>query len=111
MNSDIPLEMAAICFLANRYLKQGIHLVYIMIDFICMGLLDLWGARNEYYKMKNSYPQWDSNPVLSGYETNLLSVALLDQISIEHLDIGRVFPEFNLWHVVDVAKWSCIFDI
>ena len=33
----IPLETAALFFLANPYLKQGIGKVYVMVDFICMG--------------------------------------------------------------------------
>ena len=57
MKSYIPLETAAIFVLANFYVKQGISSEYVMVDFICMGLLDLWGARTENYKMKNSCPQ------------------------------------------------------
>ena len=41
MKSYIPLETAAIFFLANFYLNQGISSVNIMVDFICIGLLDL----------------------------------------------------------------------
>ena len=45
MNSDIPLETAAIFFfLANLYLNQGIGWVYAMVDFICMCLPNLWEA-------------------------------------------------------------------
>ena len=56
MKSYIPLKTAAIFFLANLFLKQGIGLVYVMVDFICMGLLGLQGAKTENYKMKNSCP-------------------------------------------------------
>ena len=35
-----------------------------MVDFICMGLLDLRGTRTENYKMKNSCPQLDLKPIL-----------------------------------------------
>ena len=62
MKSYIPLETAAIFFLVNLFLKQGISSEYAMVDFICMGFLDLWGVRTKNYKMKNSCPQWDSNP-------------------------------------------------
>ena len=42
-----------------------------MVDFICDGLLELYlGMRVENYKMKNSFPRWDSNPVPSAYEAN-----------------------------------------
>ena len=37
MKSYIPLETAAIFFLTNLFLKQGISLEYVMVDFICMG--------------------------------------------------------------------------
>ena len=43
------LYTAAIFFLANLYLKRGISPEYIMVDFISMGLLDLWGAQTENY--------------------------------------------------------------
>ena len=39
MNSDKPLQTAAIFILTNFYLKQGIGLVYVMVDFICMDFL------------------------------------------------------------------------
>ena len=56
MKSYIPLETAAIFFLANLFLKQGISSEYVMVDFICMGKLGLQGAKTENYKMKHSYP-------------------------------------------------------
>ena len=68
-------------FLANLHLKQGIGKVYAIVDFICMRLLDLWEAQTENYNMKNSY--------ISGIRTR----DLLDEISIEHLGVDRVFPE------------------
>ena len=55
MISYIPLETAAIFFLANVFLKQDIISEYVMIDF-CMGILGLQGAKTENYKMKNSCP-------------------------------------------------------
>ena len=57
----IPLETAAIFFLANLFPKQGISSEYVTADFICMGLLGLQGAKTENYKMKNSCPYRDSN--------------------------------------------------
>ena len=51
MKSYIPLETAAIFFLANLFLKQGISSEYVMVDFICMGELGLQGAKTENYKM------------------------------------------------------------
>ena len=56
MKSYIPLETAAIFFLANLFLKRGISSEYVMVDFICMAKLGLQGAKTENYKMKNSCP-------------------------------------------------------
>ena len=54
MKRYIQLETAAIFFfLANLSLKQGINSEYVMVGFICMGLIDLRGAQTENYKMKN----------------------------------------------------------
>ena len=58
-----------------------------MVDFICMGLLDLGWARTENYKIKNSCPEWDSNPGPSAYEPIVLSVELLDLIKIDYLKV------------------------
>ena len=46
--------------------------------------------------MKNSCTQWDSNPGPSAYETRLLSDALLDEMSIEHLNGDRVLPDYAI---------------
>ena len=56
MKSYIPLEAAAIFFLANLFPKQGISSEYVTADFICMSLLGLQEAKTEDYKMKNSCP-------------------------------------------------------
>ena len=56
MKIYIPLETAALFFLANLFLKQGISSEYVMVDFICMGEPELQGAKTENYKMKNSCP-------------------------------------------------------
>ena len=70
MNSDIPLKTAAMFFVADLYLKQGIGWLYIMVDFISMGLLDMWGSRTDNYKMKNSCPYWDLNQGSFASEAN-----------------------------------------
>ena len=81
-------------FLANLFLKQGISWEYVIVDFICMGLLDLWGMRTVNYKMKNSCPQWDSNPGSSAYEANAVCVELLELINIDHLKVTTFYPSF-----------------
>ena len=43
--------------------------------------------------MKNSCPEWNSNFGPSVNEANLLSDALLVEISINHLNVDRVLPE------------------
>ena len=97
MNTDIPLEMAAIFFLANLYLKhsQGIRSEYVMINFICTGLLHLLGAQTENYKMKNSWPQWDSNMVhktLHGIKT---------------FEILYILSIFSFQAIVSFAETKC----
>ena len=52
MKSYIPLETEAIFCLAHLFLKQGNSSEYVMVDFICMGLLGLQGVKIENYKMK-----------------------------------------------------------
>ena len=47
MTSYKPLETAAIFFSSEPFLKQGISLVYVMVDFIRMCLLELCGSRVE----------------------------------------------------------------
>ena len=41
MKNSILLQTEAIDFLLNLYLKQGIGSVYVMVDFICNGYLEL----------------------------------------------------------------------
>ena len=53
--------MAAIFLLSNFYLNPGIDKVYVTVDFISMGLLELQKAQSENYKMKNCCPQRDAN--------------------------------------------------
>ena len=48
----IPLATATLFFLANLYLKQGIGYVYVMVDFIYMGILELQGAEARITKLK-----------------------------------------------------------
>ena len=47
MKRYIPLETAAIFFLANLFPKQGIISEYVMVNFICLGKLGLQGAKTE----------------------------------------------------------------
>ena len=56
MKSYIPLDTAAIFFLANLFQKHGTSSEYVMVDFIWMGKLGLQGAKTESYKMKKSCP-------------------------------------------------------
>ena len=47
MKSYKQQKTVAIFFLSNLYLKQDIGLVYIMVDFICMSLLELQGTQSK----------------------------------------------------------------
>ena len=95
--------------MANLFLKQSISSEYAMIDFICMGSLDLWGARTENYKMKNSCPQWDSNPGLYAYESNALSVELLELINIDHLKVTTFYLSFL--YKLPIPRGRCYNDV
>ena len=68
--------------------------MYVLVDFICMGLLvlELGGSRTENYKMKNLCPQWDSNPVIPLIKANALNIALRDLIPIESIKVNRLLP-------------------
>ena len=65
-----------------------------MVDFICMGLLDLFGTRTENNKMKSACPQWDSNPGPSAYVVNTLSYKLLELINIDHIKMTAFYLSF-----------------
>ena len=65
-----------------------------MVALICMGLLDLFGTRTGNYKMKNSCPQWDSNPGTSAFGANALSVELLELINIDHQKVTPFYLSF-----------------
>ena len=90
-------------FLANLDLKQGISAEYAMVDFICMGLLDLRWARTENYKIKNSCPQWDSNQGPSAYDASTLSVELLELINVDYLKVNAFYLSVLL--IVICTAW------
>ena len=47
LKADKSLETTAIFYSSEPFLKQGISKVYVMVDFIRMGLLELCGSRVE----------------------------------------------------------------
>ena len=82
-------------YFSEPFLQQGISLEYVMVDFICMGLFDLWGTRTGNSKWKILAQSGIQNSGPSDYEYSL-SVALLVELSIDHLNIDRVLPEFAI---------------
>ena len=119
MKSYIPRETAAIFFfLANIFLKEGISSKYVIVVFICMGLLDRFGTRTENYKMKNSCSLSDLNQGPSAYEADALSVELLELINIDHLKVRAFNMSFLcklpvprvhfVLHVLFLEFLSCI---
>ena len=85
-----------------------------MVDFIRMGLLDIWAAQTDNYN-KNFCTHWDSNTGPSAYEYSL-SVVLLVEISIEYLNNTfylSVLLNFTIawYHVVDVVKYFVVYYI
>ena len=118
MNGDIPLEKAATFFLANLYhvyLKQGISSEYVMVDFICKGLLGLSGMRVGITKWKILARSGIRTLVPSAYKANTLTIVLLDLISIEHLKVDQNSPECHikiyLYTVVDFVKCHVVYYI
>ena len=59
MKSDLPLDTAAIFFLAHLFLIQGIISEYVTVDFICKYLLDLFGTRTANYKGRVGFEPGD----------------------------------------------------
>ena len=73
MKSYKLLHTAAIFFLSNLYIKQGIGSMYVMVDSIARATYSYQEREsNENCKMKNSCPVWDSNPMPSAYEAKAL---------------------------------------
>ena len=72
-----------------------------MVDCICKGLLNMWWARTENYKMKNSCQQWDSNPGPSAYEANAPSVELLELLIKEWVPFFLRSWEMRVRHVTN----------
>ena len=58
-----------------------------MVAFICIGLLDLWGAQTENYKMKKFLPTVGFEPGTFRYEANALSVEPSGVMYIECLKV------------------------
>ena len=62
--------------------------------------------------MKKSCPQWDSNPGLSAYEANALSIELLEPINIDHPKVAAFTLTFYvnyLYQVVGVTMICRVF--
>ena len=121
----IRLETAAIFFLANHFLKQGMSSVFHgwfhlhvptslvrsanresqnekflptvgwIRDLPLTKQTRLWWTRTENFKMKNYCPQWGLKPGSFTYEANTLSVELLELINIDHLKVTKVYMSFR----------------
>ena len=91
MNSYILLQTTSIFFLSNPYLKQGIGSVYVMVDFICKGDLELSGTRVEREIQNEQFlPKRDSNPGPSAYEAKALPLSLRRLMSVEWIKVHLV---------------------
>ena len=53
--------------------------------------------------MKNSFPQWDSNPGPSAYEANAVGVELLELINADHLKVTAFYLSVLL--IVTCTAW------
>ena len=109
MKSYILLQTAAILFLSNLYLKQGISSVYVMVDFIYKGYIELSWSRvereiqNEKFLPTVGFESGAFRLRSEGVTTELRGLMSVDGIKV-HLVLNMLFLEIYLWHVVDVAK-------
>ena len=70
--------------------------MYVMIDFICTGLLNLQGAKTENNKMKNSCPYRDLNSRPLIIKSSALSIALCSLIYKRQFKIYSVEYMYSL---------------
>ena len=72
--------------------------VYVMIDFICMGLLQLQGAQTENYKVENYSPQRNSNSRLLNHKVTTVTIKLSDRIHNRKFEACNI--QIFLWWLV-----------
>ena len=110
IKSDILLHTAAIFFLSNLYLKQGIASLYVMVDFICKGYLELSGTRVE-RELQNEkvLPTVGFEPGTLRLRSEGATTELRELMSVVWIKVHMVltvqFLEIYLWHMVGVAKF------
>ena len=111
MNSIILLQTAAIFFLSNLNLKQGIGSVYVMIDFICKGYLELCESLVERVLQNEKFLPtvgFEKGTFLLQSElatTELGGLMSIHEVWIKlHLVLPVLFLEIYLQHMVDVEK-------
>ena len=106
------IDIHVFMVLANLYLKHDISSECVMVDFICMGLLNLWEARTENYKIKNYFPQLDSNPEPFASEANSQRCAISWDIYRALKCWQRftwVFYLNYLYYLVGVVNWFVVY--
>ena len=62
-----------------------------MLDFICIGSVDLRGARGRrkiHNETKNPYPQWDSNQELAGFENSICKSYIYRSLTVMRTKSG-----------------------
>ena len=65
-----------IFFLSTLHLKQGIGSVYIMVDFICMGLLGIRGKQSKQeLQIENYFPTAGFELTILGLEATTVTSA------------------------------------
>ena len=109
MKSYILLQTAAIFFLSNLYLKQGIGSVYVMVDFICKGYLELSGTRAKRELQCNKFfPTVGFEPGTFRLRREGTTTEIRRLMGVEWIKVRLVLPvlflENYLQHMVDVAK-------
>ena len=70
-----------------------------MVDFICMDVLELQGAKTENYKMKNSCPKRDTNSRPLNHKATTVTVRLSDPIYFQQFKTQPVDYRFALCYL------------
>ena len=89
--------MATIYFLSNLYLKQGIGLVYVLVDFICKGYLELIGTRVERELQNEKFlPTVEFEPGTFRLRSKRVTTELRGPMSVEWIEVSLDSRSYQL---------------
>ena len=115
MKSYISLETEAIFFSAESFLNRVLARSMSWLISFAWAYLTCEEREPRITKWQISCPHWHSNPGLSAYEANALSVELIELINIGHLKVTAFYLSFLCKFPVQRGRCnndlSCIFLI